>query len=106
MSVIQTYDSNGELVYGGCSTCPAEKVCNAEYRGSRCRSTRSNYGLFTDPLTNADRIRSMNDVELADFLFGIGNNPATGNYYLNGKLLFNCGNGNGWIGWLKQKCNE
>ena len=52
----------------GCSTCPAEKVCNAEYRGSRCRATRSNYGLFTDPQTNADRIRAMTDEELAEFM--------------------------------------
>lgn len=55
------------------------------------------------PITNADHIRAMTDEELAEFLWSIGNNPSTGNYYLNGKLLFNCGNGNGWLDWLKQE---
>ena len=56
--------------------------------------------------TNADRIRSMTDEELADFLWSIGSNPVTGNYYLNGKLLFFCGNGNGWLDWLRQEARE
>lgn len=56
--------------------------------------------------TNADRIRAMTDEELADFLWSIGSNPVTGNYYLNGKLLFFCGNGNGWLDWLKQEVSS
>ena len=58
---------------------------------------------ITNPQTNADCIRSMTDKELANFLWSIGNNPSTGNYYLNGKLLFFCGDGNGWLDWLKQE---
>ncbi len=58
------------------------------------------------PKTNADRIRAMTDEELAEFLWSIGSNPVTGNYYLNGKLLFFCGNGNGWLDWLKQEAKE
>ena len=53
--------------------------------------------------TNADRIRAMTDEELAEFLWSIGNNPATGNVYLNGKLIFFDGDGNGWLDWLKQE---
>lgn len=52
--------------------------------------------------TNADRVRAMSDEELAEFLFSIGNNPLTGNVYLNGELIFSCGNGNGWLDWLKR----
>lgn len=55
---------------------------------------------------NADRIRAMSDEELADFLWGIGSNPATGNYYLHGSLLFFSGNGNGWVEWLRKEAKE
>ena len=55
------------------------------------------------PRTNYDLIISKTPEALADFLWGIGNNPATGNYYLNGKLLFSCADGNGWLVWLKQE---
>ena len=58
------------------------------------------------PITNYDRIVSQKPEELADFLWSIGNNPATGNYYLNGKLLFFGGDGNGWLDWLKQEAGE
>ena len=55
------------------------------------------------PITNYDKITSMNPEGLADFLYGLGCNPATGNYYLNGKLLFSCKDGNGFVEWLKQE---
>ncbi|MBO5967316.1 MAG: hypothetical protein J6S14_02325 [Clostridia bacterium] len=58
------------------------------------------------PTTNADRIRAMNDEELAEFLWSIGNNPGTGNVYLNGKLIFFCGDGNGWLDWLREERKE
>jgi hypothetical protein len=50
--------------------CPAYAKCLAPYRGSRCKATRSTYGLG-DPLTNADRIRAMTDEELAYFMANI-----------------------------------
>lgn len=58
------------------------------------------------PLTNYDRIISKTPEKLAEFLWSIGSNPATGNYYLNGKLLFSCADGNGWLDWLKQEAGE
>ena len=52
----------------GCKNCPAYAKCTAIYRGSACDALRSTYGLDSDPevITNADRIRSMTDEELAD----------------------------------------
>lgn len=54
------------------------------------------------PVTNADRIRSMTDEELADFLWSIGQNPGGWNY-IDGKPIFHTGKGNGWLDWLKQE---
>lgn len=66
----------------------------------------SSYTVEQRPTTNYDRIISKTPEELADFLWSIGNNPATGNYYLNGKLLFSCADGNGWLDWLKQEATD
>lgn len=51
----------------GCKNCPAYAKCTVTYRGSGCAALRSTYGLDSDPeiTTNADRLRSMNDEELA-----------------------------------------
>lgn len=57
-------------------------------------------------MTFGDKIRAMTDEELADFLWSIGQNPLTGNTYLNGKFIFFSGNGNGWLDWLKQESKE
>ena len=85
-----------------CKTCASKTCWNAGHDTyiEKC----SMYSR--KPITNADRIRSMTDEELADFLWSIGSNPVTGNYYLNGKLLFFCGNGNGWLDWLRQEARE
>ena len=53
--------------------------------------------------TNGDRIRAMSDEELAEFLWSIGQSPFSGNVYLNGKLIFFSGDGNGWLDWLKEE---
>ena len=50
----------------GCKNCPV-KPCETLYRGSICLSRRHKLGLG-DPMTNADRIRAMNDEELAKLL--------------------------------------
>lgn len=55
--------------------------------------------------TNADRIRSMTDEELADFLWSIGQNPGGWNY-IDGKPIFHTGKGNGWLDWLRQEAAE
>ena len=52
----------------GCKNCPAFAKCTETYRGSGCDALRHNYGIDSDPLTNADRIRAMSDDELAEFL--------------------------------------
>ena len=64
----------------GCKNCPAFAKCDANYRGSSCAALRFTYGIETDPevLSNADRIRSMSDEELADFLEGDFGNMVAG----------------------------
>lgn len=54
----------------GCKNCPAYAKCTVTYRGSACAALRGTYGLDSDPeiITNADRIRAMNDHDLAVFL--------------------------------------
>jgi hypothetical protein len=54
----------------GCKNCPAFAKCTLTYRGPGCVALRSTYGVETDPeiITNADRIRAMDDNELAEFL--------------------------------------
>ena len=55
----------------GCKNCPAYAKCTVTYRGSACAALRGTYGLDSDPeiITNADRIRAMNDEELGIFLY-------------------------------------
>lgn len=48
----------------GCKNCPVSPCHTLYYRGSYCREQRAKHGLG-DPMTNADRIRSMSDEELA-----------------------------------------
>lgn len=54
----------------GCKNCPAFAKCTVTYRGSGCAALRSTYGVETDPeiIANADRIRGMDDNELAKLL--------------------------------------
>ena len=54
----------------GCKNCPVNPCHTLYYRGSYCCEQRAKHGLG-DPMTNADRIRSMTDEELADFFYGI-----------------------------------
>lgn len=49
----------------GCKNCPVKPCETMNYRGSACSAQRAKFGLG-DPQTNADRIRSMTDEELAD----------------------------------------
>lgn len=53
------------MLESGCVNCPANAACDAPYRGSRCRATRSNFGLDYDPKTHGDDIRAMDDEKLA-----------------------------------------
>ncbi len=53
----------------GCLKCPVNEFdCDAQYRGARCAALRAKEGVDFDPKTNADRIRSMSDDELAEYL--------------------------------------
>lgn len=49
----------------GCKNCPAFAKCTETYRGPGCDALRHNYGIDSDPQTNADRIRDMSTEELA-----------------------------------------
>ena len=52
----------------GCKTCPGKDECRAQmYRGRMCRDNRAKHG-YGDPFTNGDRVRTMTDEELANFL--------------------------------------
>lgn len=85
-----------------CKLCKnREEMCN-DSMAMRNLCKRNGFDAFS-PVTNADRIRAMSDEELAEFLWSIGSSPLNGNVYLNGKLIFFTGNGNGWLNWLKQE---
>lgn len=51
----------------GCKNCPVSPCHTLYYRGSYCCEQRAKHGLG-DPMTNADRIRSMTDEELAKII--------------------------------------
>jgi hypothetical protein len=51
----------------GCRNCPVKPCETMHYRGSACSAQRAKFGLG-DPMTNADRIRSMTDEGLAKWL--------------------------------------
>lgn len=90
--------------YGKCVECANKSDCvDSQAKIIACMS--NGYPDYK-PQTNADRVRAMSDEELAEFLWSIGQNPATGNTYLNGKFIFFCGDGNGWLGWLKQEATD
>ena len=57
----------------GCKNCPAFAKCTVTYRGSGCAALRSTYGVETDPeiITNADRIRAMDDKEISVLLSAV-----------------------------------
>lgn len=51
----------------GCKHCPVIPCHTLHYRGSYCAEQRAKFGLG-DPQTNADRIRTMSDKELAELI--------------------------------------
>lgn len=54
----------------GCKDCPVYEKCEVTYRSSACEALRASYEVHSDPevVTNADKIRSMTDEKLAEFL--------------------------------------
>jgi len=98
---------------------PCDKLCGNKTASGYCATTacinpqysnlgtaQYGQGVQKHIITNADRIRAMSDEELAEFLWSIGNNPATGNVYLAGRLIFFTGDGNGWLDWLRQEVSD
>lgn len=82
----------------GCNTCPAKDECRAQlYRGEMCKDNRAEYGLG-DPFTNADRIRTMSDKELAERLCAMICPDVHG---LCDEECKNC-----WLKWLQQPAEE
>lgn len=52
----------------GCYSCMENRHCTADYRSSRCASTRSRAGLDFDPFSHGDNLRTKSDHDLAEFL--------------------------------------
>ena len=53
--------------HDGCLSCPVQ-ACSADYRGSQCKFLRSQAGVDTDPLTWAEKLRTMSAEDIADFI--------------------------------------
>lgn len=97
-----------------CKNCPAYAKCTVTYRGSACDALRGTYGVDSDPeiKTNADRIRTMSDEKLAEYIFDLGN----GSEYCYGHCAYqdsdNCPNDeavgclSGVLKWLRQPAEE
>lgn len=51
----------------GCKNCPVKPCHTLHYRGSYCAEQRAKFGLG-DPMTNGEKIRSMSDRELSEFV--------------------------------------
>lgn len=66
------------------ATCPAVPYCQ----------------YATPPKTNADRIRAMSDVELADFLVTIVQERFCAFVYVGEEVI------DGWLDWLKKGVEE
>jgi hypothetical protein len=83
--------------------CPAYAKCLSPYRGSRCKATRATYGLG-DPMTNADRIRSMTDEDLAEWLAKHNERSAVCPNFGAHDCQASCRKC--WLDWLKQEAGN
>ena len=90
----------------GCKNCPAYAKCTVAYRGSACSALRSTYGIDSDPelITNADRIRSMNDEELAEWMCSLMTAECC-DQRCPARDICNLGD-NGLVKWMKQPAEE
>lgn len=84
----------------GCKNCPVSPCHTLYYRGSYCCEQRAKHGLG-DPMTNADRIRSMADEKLAKILGDKCICPPTSEC---AKVCGDCVSC--WIEWLQQPVDE
>ncbi len=91
-----------------CKSCPAFGKCTVAYRGSACDALRSSYKLDSDLKikTNAEKIRTMNDENLAKFLCNICKDFDIDSCI--GCVAYSyCKPGhNGMIDWLKQPAEK
>ena len=75
-----------------------------------CRGCWEGSNYKPEPKTNADRIRSMSNEELAVFLYGLVNEFGSMNHDCLdfNYCIINSGEYryNGWLDWLRQKCAE
>ena len=85
-----------------CDRCKEYARCCLNYDGDNCRRNRT-----VEP-TNADRIRSMTDGELAEFLYNVWKEQDT----LSKEVCERCGGTdigcqpNCWLDWLKQEAED
>lgn len=84
----------------GCKDCPVYEKCEVTYRSSACEALRASYEVHSDPevVTNADKIRSMTDEELARVMDMVCPPDTACN---DGQQCIKC-----WIEWLKQPVEE
>lgn len=81
-----------------CDRCKEYARCCLNYDGGNCRRSRT-----VEP-TNADRIRSMTDEELAEFLYNVWKEQDT----FSKEVCERCGDTdigcqpNCWLDWLRQ----
>lgn len=71
----------------------AQAVLSWTYKGKTLKEWADS---ISEPKTNADRIRSMTDEEMADFLCKVAYNATPVGYY----------HIEGWLDWLKQEVEE
>ena len=92
------------MIGSGCKNCPVSPRYTLYYRGFNCREQRAKHGLG-DPMTNADRIRSMSDEELSVFLceeFDCGSKSCPGLELCK----TNEGKANGLLKWLQRPAEK
>lgn len=80
--------------------CPAKPCGTMNYRGSTCSAQRAKYGLG-DPMTNADRFRSLSDEDLADIIYELN---MEGTYCQNRKECEKLLNNDGITDDMCKKC--
>ena len=98
MSRIVYYDSNGNEVFDNGD----ERI--VLYSDSEAKNIFSP----AKPITNADRIRSMGDIELGNFLSGLSYGCVNCPMYLYEETDTDCGThcNSSWQKWLKQECES
>ena len=93
--------------YYGVMTGPNRMFCSAQNCSCEEVFDCEDYDPIVKPQTNADRIRSMGDIELGNFLSGLCNGCVNCPMYYpeeNDECVKNCNSA--WQEWVKQESEE